>query len=117
MLNGYDEMMAFGKDNIEALVKSGAVATKGFEQLSKLMVEYQNQSVQKANAATKALTSCKSPVEFMQVQSQLAKDGIETMVVDTRKVTELMTAIVNSAMEPLAARINAFAFLKPAFAA
>ncbi|MBF0392485.1 MAG: phasin family protein [Alphaproteobacteria bacterium] len=114
MLNGYDEMMAFGKGNVEAVVQSGTVAVKGMEELGKLYTDYTNLSIAKANEAVKALSSCKTPQEFMQLQTKLTRDGIESFISDSRKLAEITAGVVNKSIEPLAARFQAVSSLKMA---
>lgn len=106
---GYEELVAFGKDNVEAVVKSGAVAAKGFEDLAKAYAGFGLQSLEKAGSAAQALSVCKTPTEFMETQVKLARGAFEDYVAESRKLAELTAAVVNEAAEPLASRVRAAA--------
>lgn len=103
---GYEDLVAFGKENVEAMVKSGALAAKGFEELAKSYAGYGVQSLETAGNAVKELGTCKTPVEFAQAQAKLVRATVEDSVAESRKLAELTTTVVNSAMEPLTARFR-----------
>ncbi len=104
----FEQIVAFGKDNIEALVKSGTVATKGIEELAKVYSTLANQSVEQTASAVKALSAAKSPTEFQSIYTTLAKSSLESFVVESRKIQELANSIVTSSFAPLNARVQAF---------
>ncbi|WP_185961297.1 phasin family protein [Telmatospirillum sp. J64-1] len=108
MIKSYEEIMAFGKGNIEAMVKSSTLAAKGFEEMGKAYQSLAGQSAEKAQAAAKALAACKTPQELIEVQTKLTREGIETAVAESRKFAEMTSTVIASSMEPLNARIAAF---------
>lgn len=108
MINGYNDLLAFGKENFDAVVKSGTLAAKGIEELSKVYASYTGQSIEKANAVVKALSSAKTPQEFLSLQNQVARESIEQIVVDSRKFAELFSSVLHTSFEPLTARFAAF---------
>lgn len=103
---GYEELVAFGKANVEAMVKSSALAAKGFEELTKSYAGYGVQSMEAAGNVVKELGACKTPVDFAQLQAKLVRASVEDGVAESRKLAELTTAVVNTALEPLAARFR-----------
>ncbi|MGE5545753.1 MAG: phasin family protein [Solirubrobacterales bacterium] len=107
-IEGFDNFVALGKDNAEAIMKSGTVAMKGFEELSKVMQALAVQSAEKTGAAVKAMAACKNPVEIADLQSKFARESIETAISESRKLAELSQAMFTAALEPLNARIAAF---------
>ncbi len=107
----FEQIVAFGKDNVEALVKSGSLAVKGFEELSKAYTALANQSIEQTSAAVKALSTAKNPGEFQEIYTNLAKMNIEALVSEGRKLQELTNAIVTSSMAPLNARVQALGSL------
>jgi len=102
-----DQLVSFGKDNVEALVKSSTLAVKGLEELSKIYSALANQSVEKTSAAVKALASTKTPAEFQSVYNDLAKNSFEQFLSETRKIQELTNSIVTDSVAPLNARVQA----------
>lgn len=107
-IEGFDKFVAMGKDNAEALVKSGTAAMKGFEEISKASQAYLTKSGEKADAAVKALFSCKTPAEFADLQGKLARESIEAAIAEGRKFAELSQSVMSAALEPLNARFAAF---------
>jgi phasin family protein len=103
----FDKIVAFGKDNVEAFVKSSTVAVKGLEELTKVYTALANQSIEQTTSALKALSAAKSPVEFQTIYSTLAKSSFETFVAESKKIQDLTGTIVTNSFAPLNARIQA----------
>lgn len=107
-IDGFEQFIAMGKENAEAFAKSSNVALKGFEEIAKAWQGLASRSAEKTDAAVKALTSCKSPVEAAELQSKLARESVEQAINETRKIAELSQTVFTAALEPLNARIAAF---------
>jgi phasin family protein len=107
-IEGFDKFTALGKDNAEAVAKSGAAVLKGFEELTKASQAYVTTSTEKADAAVKALLAVKTPAEFFDLQGKLARESVETAIADSRKFAELAQGVFTAAAEPLNARVAAF---------
>lgn len=105
---GFEKFIALGKDNAEALVKSSTIAVKGFEEIAKASQALATKSAEKADAAVKAFLAVKSPTEFADLQTKLARESIETAISESRKFAELAQNAFTAALEPLNARIAAF---------
>lgn len=103
-----EKIVALSKENVEALVKSGTVAAKGFEDVAKASQEYVSASTEKADAVFKALFACKSPAEFLELNSKLARESVEGAIADSRKFAELTQSVVTATLEPISARVSAF---------
>lgn len=107
MIKTYENLFSFGKENVEALVQSGTLATKGFEEVSKAYAAYATENFNKATAAVKALASVKSPTEFVQLQAQFARESVDGFIAESRKLSEIANTVATSALEPLQARAKA----------
>jgi phasin family protein len=105
----FDQLVAFGKENTDAIVKSSSLAVKGIEELTKAYTAFANQSIEQTVSAVKALSAVKSPAEFQTVYSNLAKSSLESMVAEGRKIQELTSSIVTNSVAPINARIQAVA--------
>ena len=110
-INNVDQITAFGKDNVEALVKSGTLAVKGLEELAKAYTAIANQSIEQTTAAVKALTAVRHPGDLQTIYSDIAKQNIETFLAESRKLQELTSSIMTSSLAPLSARIEALSGL------
>ncbi|MCR6632661.1 MAG: phasin family protein [Magnetospirillum sp.] len=107
-IDGFEKFVSLGKDNAEAVVKSSSLAVKGFEEIAKASQVYLTQSVEKTDAAVKALFAVKTPAEFADLQGKLARESIESAIAEGRKFAELSQSVITAALEPLNARIAAF---------
>jgi phasin family protein len=102
-----EQFSTAAKDNVEVLTKSGNVALAGFEKLSKAYQDLAARNVAKFNDAVKSLSSVKSPVEFVELQAKLAKDGFDAAVADSRAIAELTTSVFTAAFEPVKKQVEA----------
>ena len=116
MMKTYEDLLSFGKENVAALVQSGTLATKGFEELAKAYAAIAGESVNKATAASKALVSVKSPAELVQLQAQFARESADSFLAESRKLAEIVNTVTTSAFEPLQARAKAVSGLYKATA-
>ena len=103
----FEQIVAFGKDNVDAFVKSGTLAVKGIEELAKAYAALANQSIEQTVSAVKALSAAKTPTEFQTIYADLAKSSMETLVAESRKLQELTNSVVTSSTAPLNARVQA----------
>jgi phasin family protein len=99
-----DEVQAFAKGNVEALVASGQAAAKGFEQLAAAATTYQKKAVEDATATAKTLMAAKTAKEFFEIQNTTAKTHYDAFVAEASKMTELYMKVANEAMEPMSTR-------------
>lgn len=106
-----EQITAFGKDNVEALVKSTTLAVKGLEELAKAYSSLANSSIEQTSTAIQALSGAKNPTEFTSIYNNVAKTNFEAFVAESRKIQELANGIVTSSFAPLNARIQALSGL------
>lgn len=113
---GYENVAGLGKDNAEAVVKSSAILAKGMETISSRWMELAKASFDDSVAASKALMSCKSMKDFVDVQGTLVRTSIDKVVSESAAITEMSTKVATEAMAPIASRVNAAieTFAKPA---
>ena len=104
---GYDQFIAFGKDNAEAVLKSANAAGKGIETLNSEVLAYTRKSLEEGVAAAKAVLSSKTVEEALQVQSDFGKTAFETYVDQLAKFGDMALAAARHAAEPFQARVSA----------
>ena len=103
----FDQVITFGKENVEAFVKSSTLAVKGLEELTKAYTTLANQSIEQTASAVKALTAAKNPTEFQTIYNNLAKNSMEAFVAESKKVQELAQGILTNSFAPINARVQA----------
>jgi len=105
-IDGFETFVSFGKDNVDALSKSSAASVKAIEDIAKAQQAVLARSIDKADAAVKALFAVKSPAEFAALQNQFARQSFEDAILESRKLAEVATAAVSSVLEPLNTRFT-----------
>ncbi len=101
----FEEMNAFGKGNMEAMVESSKIAAKGLETLGQDAAEFARRQVEGATQAMKTLGTTKSPTEFMKLQSDFARSMFDTMVAETSRSTEKMIKLASDIAQPISNRV------------
>jgi phasin family protein len=96
-----EEMVEFSKGNMEAFATSGRIAAKGAEEIAKYSVEYGRGTIEKANATAKRFAEVKSPTEFFQLQSEVAKSTLDAVVAEGSKFTESYLKLLGEMVQPI----------------
>lgn len=99
-----EEVTAFNKGNVEALVESSRIAVKGMEKLGQDAASYAKTSYEKATEALKSMTSVKSPTELFKLQSEFARASFEAFVAETSRSTESALKLAGEVAQPLSSR-------------
>jgi len=102
-----DDVAAFGKSNVEAVIQSGSIFFHGFEELTRTLVGLTHSQVESSMSIAKSLIAAKTLAEFTDLQNAYAKSTFDNAVAETTKLSELAMRITNEAIEPLSARVNA----------
>ncbi|NNG48246.1 TIGR01841 family phasin [Sphingomonas sanguinis] len=100
----FEDMIAFSKDNIEAVVESSKIAAKGAETLGQGAADYAKRSFETASQTLQTLSSVKSPTEFMKLQSDFARSAFDSMVTETSRSTEHMMKLAGEIAQPISNR-------------
>jgi phasin family protein len=95
------------KGNADALTESGAASRSAVQELTKAYQELATKNANNLTAAIQALSTVKSPSEFIELQQRLIKDGVEAAVSDSRHIAHLTTAVFTTAFEPVKKQIEA----------
>ena len=107
-VKGYDQLLGYGKETVEACVKSANAAGKGAETLHNEIYAYSKQSIEDTIAAAKALLASKSPQEAFELQTDFAKTAFEAYVGEVSKLNDIVVSTTKSAYEPLQGRYQAW---------
>jgi phasin family protein len=100
----FEDMIAFNKENLEAVVESSKIAAKGAETLGQSAADYAKRSFESASQTLQTLSSVKSPTEFMKLQSDFARTSFDSMVAETSRSTEHMMKLAGEIAQPISNR-------------
>ncbi len=102
-----EELADLARANVEAIVEAGRVATEGARAIGQDVGAKQRDSVEQAADAIRSLAEAKSPTEYLQVQSELARASFDRAVAETSKLTESLVKLAGEAFQPLSNRATA----------
>ncbi len=101
----FAETGSFTKENLTAVTESGKIAAKGTQELAKENLAYAKANFSETQKAVKSLAAVKSPTEFVQVQTEIARKGFDTLVSQGSKNSEDMIKLASDIFQPLSNRM------------
>jgi phasin family protein len=102
----YEDVIAFHKSNIEALVQANTLFAKGAQEISKEFFAHAQEHLQSAATAGQAVLRAKSPQDAVQLNVETAKAGFEKLVATSTKLSELGVKLATEAFAPVKARMD-----------
>ena len=90
-----EELADIARGNVEAFVESGRLATEGARSIGQDVV-----------SKSRASAEAKSPTEFFQLQTELAKSSFDRLVAESSKLTESFVKLAGEAVQPLSTRAS-----------
>ncbi len=103
----YAEFASFGRENIEAVVKTNAVLSAGIEALGQEVMVYARSALQSASETARSLLGAKTLEDVVKLQTDLAKRNFEDMVAGSVKLSELGVSMASEAFAPWEGRVGA----------
>lgn len=106
-VEGYKDMSAFGKENVDAAMKSSAAFVKGFQEFGKAWTTMAQTSMENSLTVTNAMIGCKNLQELAELQAEIAKKNYHEMIAESKALSGLSAKIAEEAFAPLRARVDA----------
>lgn len=107
MIKSMDEIVAFNKGNFDAAVKTGNLAVKGFEALSKAYMAAAKVQFDAFEGYAKAVSGVKNVNDAVELQSTMFKKNIDAAVAESKKLAELHVKVANDTFAPITERVEA----------
>jgi phasin family protein len=101
-----EQFTDLAKANVEALVEAGRIAAAGTKAIGQDVLASGRQGIEQASDAVKTLAEAKSPTEFFQIQSELARASFDRFVAESSKLTERVVKLAGEAAQPLQNRAS-----------
>ena len=102
----YEELFAYNKENVDAVMAAGSLWVQGVQDLNKAWFGLAQASLEKNVDVTKALFGAKSLADVVKVQSDYAKTSYQTIVGEGRKLSDMTVKVTEKAVAPLGARVE-----------
>lgn len=104
-MHSMSEMSELAKGNIEAMIASAKAASTGAESMTAQVVETMRKQMEETQTAMRAMTSAKSPNEFMQLQNEYARAQFDRAVANWSQMSETMLKLAGEVVQPLSNRM------------
>lgn len=102
----FGEMGEFTKGNVEAVVESSKILATGLQEMTKGYVSESKSAFETLTAELKALTTVKTPTEFLEKQTALFKKQFDVAVATSSKNSEAVLKLANEAFQPISNRVS-----------
>ncbi|MCW2247366.1 phasin family protein [Azospirillum fermentarium] len=109
ILKGYEDIAAFHRDTVDALVLSSTIAAKGIEDLSRQAAAYARTAFDDSIALGNALLSVKTPKEAVSLHTAFVRASFETAAAESARFQEQAGKLVAATLAPINARVKAAA--------
>ncbi|AHJ63546.1 phasin family protein [Granulibacter bethesdensis] len=107
MIPGPDDLMAFHRDNFDALLQCSQVWASGFQELSRQWLASAQDGLETATNAMRRMAETRSVQDMIEVQNSFARDVMEKAVVDTSRLADASMRVAEQALAPLTERVSA----------
>lgn len=104
---GYEDAVNYGKDSVDAVMKSNALFVKGFQDINKALFGFAQASLDDSAAATEKFLGCKTFADVIDAQTELARIGCAKAIVDSRRIADMSVKLAEEAAQPLNRQVSA----------
>ena len=108
MFKTVEDMQKLGKSQIEAATASVAAVSRGFQQIAAETSDFSKKSMEDGSAAVTRLLGVKSLDAAVQVQTDYAKTSYASLMAQSAKVGEMLTAVGQDAFKPFESSFSVF---------
>jgi hypothetical protein len=112
MVKTIDDVQQFGKDNMDATMKSFGALSKSFQAIAVEVADYSKKVFEQGTAATEKLIGAKSLEKAIEVQTDYAKSAYEGFVAEATKLGELYADLAKEAYKPFESQFGKVGTLK-----
>jgi hypothetical protein len=101
MINAFEDIQKFGKENLDNAVKAFGVQQKGVQAIATEVADYSKKAIEAGSATFEKLAGVKTLDKAIEIQSDFAKAAYEGYVAYATKVGELVTELAKETFKPL----------------
>lgn len=104
---GVTRAVETSKENLDAVLQSVTLASKGFATLSSESLSFAKQSAEDAVKAAKAILAAKTPQDYITLQTEYARTAFDQLVNQVAKFNDLTQTVAKDSVAPLSGRFAA----------
>lgn len=100
-----NETLAMSRDNVEACIECGNIASNIAQTMSQELVSFANNAFSENVEISKEVFSCRNINDFFELQSRILKNNIDSIFTESVKLTEMAFQLASEVAEPLNERV------------
>lgn len=104
MIKNFDDMQKFGKENMDASMKSLGAVSKSLQAIAAESADYAKKAFEESTAASERLAAAKSLDKVLEVQADYLKHAYEGFVAQSAKVGQLYVDLAQELYKPYEAQ-------------
>jgi len=101
MINAFEDIQKFGKENLDNAVKAFGAQQKGVQAIATEVADYSKKAIEAGSAQVEKLLGVKTLDKVIELNTDFAKTAYEGYVAHATKVGELVTELAKEAAKPL----------------
>lgn len=100
------EAANYSREQMDAVAKSGAILTKGLEEIMKTCVALCQVNAEKGSEAFKSMLACKTLDEVTSTQNKFAQQSFDDFMAGATKISEIGVKCATECLEPINDQFN-----------
>lgn len=100
-----EEVLAFSKGNVEAMIESANIYARGMGAIANDGAAYARKSFDETTAAMTSLTKAANPAELAKMQGDLVRSAFDSAVAEASRSTETSLKLAGDVAAPIQNRL------------
>lgn len=103
---GYEDMIALSKENVEAMVQSNGIFSKGVQEINEKILKLVQSNMAQTVDYTQKIISCTSIEAVVALQQEIATVQYSKTVEESKLLSEMTVKLAEKAAKPISDRVN-----------
>ena len=100
MVKNFEDMQKFGKDNLDATMKSFGALSRSAQVIAAEVADYSKKSFEDGSKALERLFGAKTLEKAIEIQTEYAKTSYEAFIAEATKIGELYVDLAKESYKP-----------------
>ena len=100
MVKNFDDIQKFGKDNMDATLRSFGALSKSTQAIAVEVADYSKKSFEDGSKAMEKLFGAKTLEKAIEIQTDFAKTAYEAFIAEATKIGELYADLAKETYKP-----------------
>ena len=100
MVKNLEDMQKYGKDNLDATMKSFGAMSRSAQAIATEVADYSKKSFEEGSKTVEKLFGAKTFEKAIEIQTEYAKTSYETFIAEATKLGELYVDLAKETYKP-----------------